>query len=266
MNRSLLIALAMAATIGTTTTARAATPDPAPLAAAWHELKAGVDRGNPAALLRAQESFAALSEADPSSAALHCGVALAAWRAFALLQNQESTRAQARATLDEGLSHCDAVLQKNADHAEALALKGSLQAFLLGLEPASAMTLGPESGANLKRAAGLAPRNPRVQLLQAIYTLHAPAFFGGGADKAAPGFARAVELFSTEAPGDSTAPAWGRDDALLWSGQAARKLGRTQEAHAFYRRALDVNPKNGWARKLLQETTAAPNGPNKGNP
>jgi tetratricopeptide (TPR) repeat protein len=247
-----LIALAFA-----TSPAVAATPvEPAQRAAAWRELQAGVNRGDAAALLAAQQAFVDLSEADPSSEQLHCGAALAGWRVAPLLTRSEATQPQARQALTEGLAHCDAVLLKHPNHALALALKGSLQSLLIGLEPASTMTLGPQSAAGLKRAAGLAPADPRVQLLQAIYTLHMPAAFGGGADKAMPVFSRAIELFAAEAPGDSTAPAWGRDDALLWAGKAAEKLGRAQEAHDYYRKALAVNPSNGWARNLLKDVPA----------
>ena len=250
MNNRLHCALLVLAALAAASAAHAATADPGAVAAAWRDLASGVNQGSVPALLGAQEAFAALSDADPSSQALHCGVALAGWRATPLLLMQESTHPQARAALDAGLAHCEAALKLDAGNAEALALKGSLQAFLLSLEPGSAMTLGPESGANLKRAVALAPRDPRVHLLQAIYTLHAPAFFGGGADKALPGFAKAIELFATDSPGDSTAPAWGLDDALVWAGQAAEKLGRAQEAGCYYARALVENPSNGWARRL----------------
>jgi tetratricopeptide (TPR) repeat protein len=260
MSGRLLSILLVFAALGAASAARAAAADPGAVAAAWRDLASGVNQGSAPAMLGAQEAFSALSEADPSSAALHRGVALAGWRATPLLLNQESTRPQARAALDAGLAHCDAALKLDAADAEALALKGSLQAFVLSLEPGSAMTLGPECGANLKRAVTLAPKDPRVHLLQAIFTLHAPAFFGGGADKALPGFARAIELFATDAPGDSTAPAWGRDDALLWAGQAEAKLGHTKEAGEYYQRALAANPSNGWVRQLMQQAPAKPAG------
>ncbi|HVP38526.1 MAG TPA: hypothetical protein VMS93_05010 [Candidatus Saccharimonadales bacterium] len=266
MNRKLLLILVLAAAAGAACAAAApafaagtalADPgrspnDPAASASAWRDLQAGANRADAATLLRAQGAFEALAEADPSSAALRCGVALADWRVVPLLLRQESTRAQAQAAVESGLAQCEAVLQKQPGHPLALALKGSLQAFLVGLQPEQAMTMGMESGANLKRASELAPANPRVQLLEAIYTLHKPGFVGGGADKALPEFLRAVELFRDDAPGDSTAPAWGRDDALLWAGRAAAQLGRAQEAHDFYRRAVEANPANGWARQLLQ--------------
>ena len=44
---------------------------------------------------------------------------------------------------------------------------------------------------------------------------------------------------------------WGHDEAYAWAGRAAVKLGRIDEARAFYQKALEVNPANGWVAKSL---------------
>jgi len=182
-------------------------PDAAAKAAAWRDLAAGVNRADLPTLLRAKDQFAMFADSGPGAPAAHRAAALAAWRAVPLLQG-DAARPQARALLEEGLTHCDAALTANPRDAEALALEGSLQALLLGYVPERTMELGPESKSNLSKAATLAPKDPRIRLLNAIYTLHAPEFFGGGAEPALPELEAAAALFDADAPGDSTAPAW----------------------------------------------------------
>ena len=46
------------------------------------------------------------------------------------------------------------------------------------------MQLGIQMGADMDHAHDLAPKNPRVALLDGINTLYKPGFVGGGAGKA----------------------------------------------------------------------------------
>ncbi len=63
----------------------------------------------------------------------------------------------------------------------------------------------------LGKAGAINPENPRVPLLQAVYTLNMPEFFGGGLEKAKPLFEKARELFGkAETPADPLSPAWGK--------------------------------------------------------
>ncbi|MBI5836895.1 MAG: hypothetical protein HZB25_06610 [Candidatus Eisenbacteria bacterium] len=222
------------------------------IATAWRDLQAGVNRADVALMERARGTFEALSLADAASADLHACVALADWRMAPVLSRADATRKKSRPFVEDGLAQCDAALKLDPKHAEALALKASLQGLMMGFEPAAVMQLGPASDANLKRALELAPADPRVWLLQGIMTLNRPAFFGGGADKAMPEFRKAVELFAAR-PADTSAATWGRDDALLWAGRAATQLKQADVAREYYRQALKVNPSNGWAHRLLAD-------------
>lgn len=63
----------------------------------------------------------------------------------------------------------------------------------------------------LGKAGAINPENPRVPLLQAVYTLNMPDFFGGGLEKAKPLFEKTKELLEkAETPADSLLPAWGK--------------------------------------------------------
>jgi tetratricopeptide (TPR) repeat protein len=104
---------------------------------------------------------------------------------------------------------------------------------------------------NLSRAQRLSPGNPRVLLIDGMNMLYRPKAFGGGAAPALEIFVAARDAFASDAPADSTAPDWGRDDAYAWLGRAYSALQKTDEARAAYEMALELNPKNGWVKKVL---------------
>lgn len=252
MKNSLASLLLLAATLPL---AAAAAPSPArafdagAVAAARRDLQSAVNHGDLPALLAVRARFAALSAAEPDAALLHDWVAVATWRALPLQTRKDAKLAEKLG--DDAIAHAGKALAADPKDAEALAILGGLQGLMTGLRPADMMTLGPQSGANLARAAALAPSNPRVALLQGIGDLHKPAQFGGGPEAALPSFRRAEDLFAKESVADSTAPDWGRDDAFLWEGQALARTNDWEKARAAYARALDTNPANGWVRTSL---------------
>jgi tetratricopeptide (TPR) repeat protein len=223
--------------------------DPAAFVAAKRELQASVSHGQSAEMLKARVTLATLAAAEPKSPALAYWLALADWRLVPVLTSVD--KEQAKKLCNEGLAACDRALAVQPRFAEAIALRAGLQGLWLGFVPADAMTLGPEMEEAFGRASGIEPGNPRVVFLKALGTLHKPSFVGGGAEKAKPQFERAIELFKSENPADSTAIDWGRDDALLWSGQCLAKLGDLPGAVARYREALALNPANAWTNYVL---------------
>ena len=219
------------------------------VSAARRDLQAAVNHGDLPGMLAVRARLAALSAAEPDAALLHDWVAVATWRALPLETGKD--RKLAEKLGDDAIDHAGKALAADPKDAEALAILGGLQGLMTGLRPSDMMTLGPQSGANLARAAALAPDNPRVALLQGIGDLHKPAQFGGGPEAALPDFRRAQALFAKESVADSTAPDWGRDDAFLWEGQALARLNEWDKARDAYRHALEANPANGWVRTAL---------------
>jgi len=153
---------------------------------------------------------------------------------------------------DEALAEIGRALELDPKNAEAMALRASLLGMFLRFHPGSVMTLGGEVEAATRRALAAAPGNPRVQLLAGLNTLNKPAFVGGGVEPALEQFVASQRLFEgAKAPGDSTAPDWGRDDAYLWAGRAAMRKGDAAAARAFYLKALAATPDHGWVRHQL---------------
>ena len=211
-------------------------------------IQQGFNQGDATLLRKARGQLLAQLANDPGSASLHGWVAIAAWRAVPLLaQNEKDV---ARRTCDEGIQHADAALKAAPAMGLALALKAALQGMSIRFAAADAMTLGPEMAANMERAAKMSPNDPRVHLLDGVNTLHTPAFFGGGPDKALVKLKRSLELFAAEAP-DSTGERWGRDDAHAWAGRAEARRENFAAAKQHYLDALSINPGYGWVKTTL---------------
>lgn len=229
---------------------RAATPDEK-FAAAREALDRGAYAANPAAMIEARSVIEQLVTRNPKSAPLHYWLAYADWRIAPRVMEK---KAQATRFVKDGLQHADRALELEPKLAEAVALKASLLGLSLQLEPATMMTVGPEIQATMDRALTMAPDNPRVVLLDAMGTLHKPAFVGGGPERALEKFVKAQALFDREGdavPPSAYTPRWGRFESLAWAGRSAAKMNDRAAARAFYEKALALRPDSGWVRLVL---------------
>jgi len=233
--------------------ATAATP--AAVVAAKRALRLSA-QGEMDSLVKARAQFAALSAADAGSAALHYWVALADYRIVPRLLSKDRT--QAERYLKDGLAQLDQALKIDPKLADAIALKAGSHGLAIMLDPSRGMALGAEIEEELRQAATIEPRNPRVALIDGINLYNKPKFVGGGPDRALPRLLQARELFESEPKPDSTAIDWGHDDAYVWAGRASLQLKKPKDAVAFYRKALEINPHNGWvSSSLLPEAEKA---------
>ena len=147
------------------------------------------------AFFQAREVFLAAVETDPSHPLAHYYVALVDWCLVNELKGSKSQSERAAELADDGLEHCDNVLTLDPDHAEILALKGSLQCQLSQLRQSKRHELRDSAVINLRRAVEISPDNPRVWLASGICRLHRSRAQGGGPVGALKEFRRAVELF-----------------------------------------------------------------------
>lgn len=239
----------------------APTADPAAVVSAKRALQQAA-LGDMDALMKARAQFEALSASAPKSAALHYWVALADYRVVP--RHFSGDKTLAARYLTDGLDHLDKALAIDPKFADAIALKAGSHGLAIMLDPSRAMALGPQIEEELRQAGHLAPKNPRVALLDGINLYNKPMFVGGGPDLALPRLIEAQKLFAAVAPSDSTAIDWGQDDAYVWAGRSAMLLGKPSDAVAYYHKALEINPANGWVRGSLlpeaEKAAAAPKG------
>ena len=231
-----------------TLSAPALATSPAKITAAKRALARANTQKGPEALIAARAKLESLAAAEPKSLSLHYWVAYADWRLVPRLS--EDAKLGERYCKD-GLAEVEKALKLEPSFADALALKAGLQGMSLQFDPSQTMSLGPEMMQHLARAVELAPKNPRVRFLDALNTLHAPAFVGGGPAPALAKFKEAIALFEASSTADSTAIDWGHEDAYLWAGRSAMKLDDYETARGFYQKTLELNPENVWVRHAL---------------
>ena len=174
--------------------------------------------GNPTDLTAADQALQRIAAAHPDAWLPNYYAAHAALVGY-YVDNGESC--------DDCLDRVDAYLTAaeaaDGDNSEVLTLRASYYQAMLNEHPMRAPYYGPKASGLLERAVALDPTNPRAASLLGQNLYYTPAMFGGGADKATPHLARAVELFDAEATAterDELLPTWGADRARSMHGQA----------------------------------------------
>ena len=182
----------------------------------------------------------------------HYYMALADYRiADYLLAAGEENKGAASEHLKATVEHLQKATEINPQAAEAYVLLSSAYGRQIGLNPIKGMVLGRRAQKALKKAAQLAPDNPRVVLCTAIRDFNTPGMFGGSKEKGLQGFQRAAELFAREEPPDPIHPVWGHSRTYAWLGLAHQDRGELALARAAFAKALAINPDFSWVKNVL---------------
>ena len=162
----------------------------------------------------------------------------------------------------EAFSGCvkelDEAVEANQSFADAYALQSACYGSLAGLQAWKAVVYGPQSDAKLDKARQLAPRNPRVVLLDGLADGDKPKAFGGDKARAQAKFKRAVEIFEGAGEAAEGEPSWGAAEAYLHLGRGLMQSGDTLGARNALEHALIIAPEFAAARRELQRLTATP--------
>jgi tetratricopeptide (TPR) repeat protein len=142
--------------------------------------------------------------------------------------------------------------------AEGLALEAACAGYLGSLGGLRGASAQHRSEERLAAAAELAPRNPRVLLVEGLTRWFRPG--AGAPDHAAARQAfesstRAFETVTASAPGQ---PSWGEADAWLFVGRALEEGGDLLGARNAYEKSLLIAPDFGAARRRVAALRARP--------
>lgn len=255
------------------------------------------DQGDTSAFTQAHKDFLAAAQEDPANPLAHYYMALADWRVVREMVEDGGDSVRIERLAREAIEHCNRTLELSPDHAEALAIRGSMLNALAAVRTSDRHNLYSQADRNLRRACELSPGNPRVWLMAGMFHLDQP-LNRADADGALREIQRALELFERDnqslitlsggspkvgrgrgiepieppvQPDDTerTAenrrrppiplePDWGHDEAWQWAGKAHMTNEQYDAARRCFLRALEINPSNGEVRKeLLPECEAA---------
>lgn len=200
-----------------------------------------------------RQARSAFAKGSPDAAA-HYVLGFAYYRLGAVLASKDSSAAAT--AMSDCVDALDEAIEADGESAEAYALESACLGQLTGLRPISAMVNGPKSGARMEKAIKLAPRNPRVVLLDAFGAYSKPKAFGGDKAAALGKLRRAAELFDEAAARSTQAlPGWGHADAQAALGRSLLESGDTLGARNALERALILAPEFAAAKRLLAQVT-----------
>ena len=163
---------------------------------------------------------------------------------------RDHSKNEARQSVEQCVSDLDQALQAQSNFADALALQSACLQMLSSWRTPFA---GTRSTTQIHRALALAPRNPRVLLLEAIGDYQHPK---SNAAQSCSKFKTVAEVFETERADVDHVPGWGAAEAYTWLGRCYLDVGDGNSARDALERALLIAPEFGQARRLLATITS----------
>jgi hypothetical protein len=183
--------------------------------------------------------------------------ALADWRLALLAAQGTPVPGPSSAQLAQRcVSELDAPLGTDPDFADALALRAACSETPFGGVSLRAPLAGHRARKDLDRALQLAPRNPRVLLIDALCDDQLPSARGGNKERALPKLRQAVSAFEAERGGADRLPGWGAAEAWFQLGRDLLDRGDPVGARDALEHALLLAPEYAQARRLMSKITA----------
>jgi tetratricopeptide (TPR) repeat protein len=191
-------------------------------------------------------------ENDNASKRYYAG--LANYRLTLLAQARDKGRAKDAA--EACVDNSERAVKMQKDFADALALESACLDVLAGLEAWRTPFAASKSGSQIEKARHLAPRNPRVLLLDAVEVYERPKPSAADRDLALSGFKKAAAAFEAERQEAEHVPGWGAAEAYVYLARCQLDRGATLDARDALERALLIAPEFAEARRLMTKITS----------
>ncbi len=162
---------------------------------------------------------------------------------LSLVRDKEAAGSAAEACIE----HLGAANEARKDFADALALQAACQALLASLKVWKAPLLAPRSQSRFDRALKLAPRNPRVLLLEALAD--------SDRERAFARVQQAVAAFEAERQAVAPTPAWGAPGAYAQFARNQLDRGDVVAARGALERGLLLAPDFAAAKRPMAALT-----------
>jgi tetratricopeptide (TPR) repeat protein len=174
---------------------------------------------------------------------------LANYRLAELLSTRD--KEHAREAIDRCVDRLDAALKAETNFAAAFALQSACLRTMAMLKPWKPLAASKSTG-QMEKAVKLAPRDPRVLLLEALNRDE-----GGKLDEQSlKTLQKAAAAFESERQGVDRTPGWGAAEAYTYLGRGYLERGDILKARDALERALLIAPDFAMARRLLNRITS----------
>jgi tetratricopeptide (TPR) repeat protein len=175
-------------------------------------------------------------------------------QAAAAARKNDPGKTEMRHSAERCVKALDHALEAQKDFADALALQSACLGMLANVSVWRTPFAAPKSASQLRKALQLAPKNPRVLLLDAINGYeHAKA---GGPERPCQKFKDTATVFETERASEDQVPGWGAAEAYTWLGRCYLDNSDAVPARDALERALLIAPEFGQAKRLLSSITS----------
>jgi hypothetical protein len=178
----------------------------------------------------------------------HYYVGLANYRLAMVVEARDKSRARDAAA--RCVSRLDEAMRGKSDFAEGMALQSACLRTLANLTPWRPLA-GSKSLGQIERAVKLAPKDPRVLLLQALENGESGRIDGPAIVK----LRKAAAAFEAERQGVERTPGWGAAEVYAYLGRGYLEQGDIVNARDALERALLIAPDFALARRLLLKIT-----------
>jgi len=195
-----------------------------------------------------------LGPAEPDNAFRRYYAGLIDYRITLLDWARDKSRAKDAA--DACVDNLDVAVKLQRDFADALALESACLDLLAGLQAWRAPFAASKSGSLIEKARHLAPKNPRVLLLDAVSLYERPKATAADKDAALQGFEQATAAFEAERRETQHVPGWGAAEAYVYLAKCQLDRGAALQARDALERALLMAPELAEARRLMKKLTA----------
>ena len=197
-----------------------------------------------------------LEEARADQAAADAGAGTPPPKSAPPVRKNDRSKNEARQTVERCVASLDRALEAQSDFPDALALQSACLRQLAELGSWRAPLAAPKSASQLHKALQIAPKNPRVLLLDAIGDYEHSGASGGGTQHACVKFKAAAAVFEAERAEVDQVPGWGAAEAYMWLGRCYLDSGDGNAGRDALERALLIAPEFGQARRLLATITS----------
>jgi tetratricopeptide (TPR) repeat protein len=168
----------------------------------------------------------------------------------------DRTKNEPRQRVERCVSYLDQAVEAQSNFAEALALQAACLRMEAELSAWRSPLAAPKSVSDMHKALQLAPKNPRVLLLEAIGDYEHAKTPEAGEEQACGKFKAATAVFEAERAAVDSVPGWGAAEAYTWLGRCYLDTADAVKARDALEQALLIAPEFAQARRLLAALTS----------